>query len=295
MRLFCFYICGMVDIQQVYEILRDLCNKDQRGFVTQNEFNNFASATQTKIYNEIFSEVLKANKLRRQQVDGKGPLSLMRQKQEDLAYYFAEYDLLGVDEALDPAYYETQENEDGAIVQLNAGTQVRFLKPRDLRYVINIHLGELDVVGASATPCEIVRDPQKYRRVLNSRLSHPSLEFPIAFISSATINIHPDVGGLRPVMTYYRQARSKYTIPQIIDIETETTVDAGALDVGSQPIIVAQENNNGVNIVNHQNTRNFDLPEHYLPEVVMEMAHMIGVNVRDSSLINYGLKLSAEE
>lgn len=294
MRLFCFYICCMVDIQQVYEILRDLCNKDQRGFVTQNEFNNFASAAQTKIYNEIFSEVLQANKLRRQQVDGKGAFSLMRQKQEDLAYYFAEFDLLGIDEALDPTYYDTQENEDGALVQVNAGTQVRYLKPRDLRYVINIHLGELDSLGASATPCEIVRDPQKYRRVLNSRLSHPSLEFPIAFISDATINIHPDVGGLRPVMTYYRQARSRYSIAQLYN-EEGTAVDAGAVDVGSQPIIIAQENNLGVNIVNHQNTRNFDLPEHYLPEVVMEMAHMIGINVRDTSLVQYGLKLSTEQ
>lgn len=284
----------MVDIQQVYEILRDLCNKDQRGFVTQNEFNNFASAAQTKIYNEIFSEVLQANKLRRQQVDGKGALSLMRQKQEDLAYYFAEFDLLGLDEALDPAYYETQQNEDGALVQINTGTQVRFLKPRDLRYVINIHLGELDSAGASATPCEIVRDPQKYRRVLNSRLSHPSREFPIAFIADATINIHPDVGGLRTVMTYYRQARSRYTIAQLYAADG-TTVDAGAVDIGSQPIIVAQENNLGVNIVNHQNTRNFDLPEHYLPEVVMEMAHMIGINVRDTSLVQYGLKLSTEQ
>lgn len=294
MRPFCFYICCMVDIQQVYEILRDLCNKDQRGFVTQNEFNNFASAAQTKIYNEIFNEVLQANKLRRQQVDGKGAFSLMRQKQEDLAYYFAEFDLLGIGEALDPDYYETQENEDGALIQVNTGTQIRYLKPRDLRYVINIHLGELDSLGASATPCEIVRDPQKYRRVLNSRLSHPSSEFPVAFISDTTINIHPNVGGLRAVMTYYRQARSRYSIAQLYN-GAGTAVDAGAVDVGSQPIIIAQENNLGVNIVNHQNTRNFDLPEHYLPEVVMEMAHMIGINVRDTSLVQYGLKLSTEQ
>jgi hypothetical protein len=289
----------MVDIQQVYEILRDLCNKDQRGFVTQNEFNNFASAAQTKIYNEIFREVIQGNKLRRQQVDGKGPTSMVRQKQEDLAYYFAEFDLLGVDEALDPTYYATQENQDGALVQLNEATQMRWIKPRDLRYVIGIHLGELDSAGQSATPCEIIRDPQKYRRVLNSRLSHPSVDFPIAFIGDATINIHPNVAGLRPVMTYYRQARSRYTLPQLIsigDVEVaDVAVDAGAVDIGSQPIIVSQNNANGISVVFHENTRNFDLPEHYMPEVIMEMAHMIGVNVRDNVLMQYGLKLSTEQ
>jgi len=282
----------MVDIQQVYEILRDLCNKDQRGFVTQNEFNNFASAAQTKIYNEIFSEVLQAGKLRRQQVDGKGPMSLMRQKQEDLSYYFAEYDLLLEEELLDPTYYATQENEDGAVVQLQAGTQTRYQKPRDLRYVINIHLGELDDYGASAVPCEVLRDAQKYRRVLNSKLSHPSLEFPLAFIGDNFIHVSPS-NNLRAVMTYYRQARSRFTLDQFVTVETAAM--AGDVDINAMPAIVATENANGVSIVNHQNTRNFDLPEHYMPEIIMEMAHMIGINVRDTSLVQYGLKLSTEQ
>lgn len=282
----------MVDIQQVYEILRDLCNKDQRGFVTQNEFNNFASAAQTKIYNEIFSEVLQANKLRRQQVDGKGPTSLMRQKQEDLSYYFAEYDLLLEEETVDPSYYATQENEDGAIAQLQTGTQTRYRKPRDLRYVINIHLGELDDYGASAVPCEILRDAQKYRRVLNSKLSHPSLQFPLAFIGDGFIHVSPS-NNLRAVMTYYRQARSRYTTPQLS--ANLLVADSGDVDVNAMPAIVAVENANGVGIVNHENTRNFDLPEHYMPEVIMEMAHMIGINVRDNSLVQYGLKLSTEQ
>ena len=292
MRLFCFYICFMVDIQQVYEILRDLCNKDQRGFVTQNEFNNFASAAQTKIYNEIFSEVLQAGKLRRQQVDGKGPMSLMRQKQEDLSYYFAEYDLLLEEELFDPTYYAIQENESGAVVQLQTGTQTRYQKPRDLRYVINIHLGELDDYGASAVPCEVLRDAQKYRRVLNSKLSHPSLEFPLAFIGDKFIHVSPS-NNLRAVMTYYRQARSRFTIDQLVSIENAAM--AGDVDINAMPAIVATENANGVSIVNHQNTRNFDLPEHYMPEIIMEMAHMIGINVRDTSLVQYGLKLSTEQ
>lgn len=293
MRLFCFYICGMVDITQVYEILRDLSNKDQRGFVTQNEFNNFAAAAQTKIYNEIFSEVLQANKLRRQQVDGKGAQSLLRQKQEDLAYYISEYDLFAPEET-DANYYETQANEDSAEVQDQVGTQTQFVKPNDVRYIIAIYAGELDAVGQSAIPCEIIRDASKYRRVLNSRLSQPTAAFPTAFIGDRTIRISPATG-LRATMTYYRQARSRYTGTQVSDVFNEIIVDGGTLDVSSMPILVGTENNNGVNIINHQNTRNFDLPEHYLPEVVMEMAHMIGMNVRDTNLIQYGMKLSSEQ
>ena len=94
-------------------------------------------------------------------------------------------------------------------------------------------------------------------------------------------------------MTYYRQARSRFTIDQLVSIENAAM--AGDVDVNAMPAIVATENANGVSIVNHQNTRNFDLPEHYMPEIIMEMAHMIGINVRDTSLVQYGLKLSTEQ
>ena len=292
MRSFCFYICFMVDITQVYEILRDLSNKDQRGFVTQNEFNNFASAAQTKISNEIFSEVLQAGKLRRQQVDGKGAMSLMRQKQEDLSYYFAEYDLLEVGEGLDD-YLLTQQNEDGAEIEVNAATQDRYEKPRDLKYVIGIFLGETDAAGATAPPCEIIRDAQKYRRVLNSKLSHPTLSFPVAYIQDREIRISP-AGGLRPVMTYYRQPRARYAAQQVVDA-AGTVAAVGDLDVAGVPSIQVFENALGVQITDTLNTRNFDLPEHYLSEVVVEMAHMIGMNVRDTALMRYGLKLATEQ
>lgn len=283
----------MVDITQVYEILRDLSNKDQRGFVTQNEFNNFAAATQSKIYNEIFSEVLQAGKLRRQQVDGKGATSLMRQKQEDLAYYLAEFDLIGVGET-ENEYAESQLNEDGADIQVQAAVQERWYKPRDLRYVIGIHLGELDTAGESATPCEVVRDAATFRRTLNSKLSHPSLEFPVALIGDREIRIMP-TSSLRPVMTYYRQARGRYAASQLTDPVADTVAQVGDLDPSGVPIIQVFENGLGVQVTDTLNTRNFDLPEHYLPEVVMEMAHMIGMNVRDTNLMQYGLKLATEQ
>ena len=31
----------------------------------------------------------------------------------------------------------------------------------------------------------------------------------------------------------------------------------------------------------------FELPEHYIPELVEEMARLIGVNLRDASIYNY--------
>ena len=61
------------------------------------------------------------------------------------------------------------------------------------------------------------------------------------------------------------------------------------------PTLMATEGVNGVNIIDHLNTRNFDLPEHYMDEVIMEMAHLIGMNVRDTALMQYGLKMSNEQ
>jgi len=55
----------MVSVIQVYEAVRDLCNKDQKGFITPAVFNRFASLAQQNIFNEMFNELKIATKLRR--------------------------------------------------------------------------------------------------------------------------------------------------------------------------------------------------------------------------------------
>ncbi len=44
----------MASVNRVYSALKDLVNKDQRGFVTPAVFNNFAQVAQMNIYNDMF-------------------------------------------------------------------------------------------------------------------------------------------------------------------------------------------------------------------------------------------------
>ena len=47
----------MIRIGVVYNTVRDLCNKDQKGFVTPAVFNTLAEVAQMNIYNEMFNEL----------------------------------------------------------------------------------------------------------------------------------------------------------------------------------------------------------------------------------------------
>jgi hypothetical protein len=44
----------MASVQAVYNTLKDVVNKEQRGFVTPAMFNNFAQVAQLNVYNKLF-------------------------------------------------------------------------------------------------------------------------------------------------------------------------------------------------------------------------------------------------
>jgi Fe2+ or Zn2+ uptake regulation protein len=48
-------------------------------------------------------------------------------------------------------------------------------------------------------------------------------------------------------------------------------------------------------IVDPDNSKNFDLPEHYINELVSEIVKMIGVRLRDTTLTSYGLQQTQAE
>jgi hypothetical protein len=59
----------MVSVIQVYNALKDLVNKEQKGFITPQVFNSFAPVAQMNIYNELFAELVNAKRLSRQGFD----------------------------------------------------------------------------------------------------------------------------------------------------------------------------------------------------------------------------------
>ena len=77
----------MASVQQVYNTLKDLTNKEQKGFITPQVFNSLAAVAQMNVYNEFFTELVEAQKLSRQGFELGRDKSVRKQKQEDLSYF----------------------------------------------------------------------------------------------------------------------------------------------------------------------------------------------------------------
>ena len=253
----------MVKVGVVYSIVRDLCNKDQKGFVTPAVFNTLAEAAQLNVYNEMFNELKVATRLRRSGSDAGRDKSAYKMVEEDLAYFIASR-VLDVAEEEEPI--TVTDPETGLDVDVPVEERARVKKPDNLSRIISMHLFETN------TSLEILHDIEKAKRVLNSNLSAPTDEFPVAMVfgrfSGATdetgqyIEIYPNTISEDVVMNYYR--------------------------VPVAPFYAVTEISDGFVIEDLNNSIDFELPDHYLTEVVGEIARMIGVRLRDDVLMQYG-------
>lgn len=162
----------MILVQSVYEAVKNLANKDQKGFITPAQFNSFAKIAQLNIYYELFREFVEGKKLRRSNVDGHGAFSLVERSKNDLAVFAEKKDL--------------SKSRDG------------FSKPDD--YVMFINCA---VKNAAKTPVHILTDESKINHLLNSTLSAPSSTFPVAIMSD-TIEVFPTTI-TKVTLRYYRE------------------------------------------------------------------------------------------
>lgn len=165
------YICFMqaARVNRVYEAVKDLMNKEQKGFVTGRVFNSFAQIAQLNVFHELFDDVITAKKLRAQGVDGSDGTSTYNEAIENLAFY------------------KTEKNvSNGAL-------------PADMYKLIGIRK-----TGSSTqrTPFEIVRNNNDAAHILGSNLSTPTEAFPLAVVTN-TVELFP-TSISKAVMTYYR-------------------------------------------------------------------------------------------
>ena len=252
----------MVKVAVVYNIVRDLCNKDQKGFVTPAVFNTLARAAQMNVYNEMFNELKIATRLRNSGGDAGRDKSAYKMVEEDLSYFITSKALAVSGEEADVPAVDANgqfifEGDEQVMETVEEVAQVD--KPADLSRIISMNVFETN------TSVEIIYDSEKAKRVLNSNLSAPSEEFPIALIDGSNIEIFPQTISSDINIKYYRYpVEPKYV----------------ALSIGGATGFVVED------VVN---CRNFELPDHYLTELVGEIARMIGVRLRDDVLMQYGV------
>lgn len=266
----------MISVIDVYRTLVDYCNKDQKGFVTPEVFNSFASLAQKKIYNSFFSAVATAKGVRLNQTDGSREFSTNKFIKEDLSRYIKKVRLLSESVGSQYGYDSPSDGPAPGNDFFGIMSSSRFKKPKDLGRIISVS-------NQYKNLAELVYNDDDINNILRSNLSRPSHNFPVALIGRH-IELFPQdatntggyYGGGEEIITlsYYRQPRSGYVMGY-------GEYASGDVDESSEPGYV--EKGNAPDPIN---CRDFDLPEHYKNELVETIAAYIGIRLRDPILQN---------
>lgn len=242
----------MASVNVVYNALKDLANKDERGFVTPAVFNSFASVAQANIFNSIFQELVVAKNLKVRGIDVQRHLSKLKQLEEDLSVF---------------SKTETLSQVNGV-----------FAKPDDLSRVISLRTFGSFVFGqTTSTPIDIIYDEEKLEYILQSELSVPTDTHPVAFLSNVIEVFPTSVKKLK--LRYYKQPEG---------VSPTTGARVAIAPRFSYTVVSGKE------VYSAANSVDFELPDHYIPKLIMELGKMIGINLRDEAVMAYGASQQAQ-
>tara|TARA_R100001509_G_scaffold160265_1_gene127798 strand:- start:2695 stop:3426 length:732 start_codon:yes stop_codon:yes gene_type:complete len=178
----------MASVERVYKALKDLVNKDQRGFITPSVFNQFAGIAQMNVYNRLFDRMTRASRM------GQRPAS-SKESMEDLSTFAKKVTLTLTNGAVD--------------------------KPADFARAVTINTITNVILGVSESNLvQIVYNTDHIDRIINSDIMAPSDNAPVALISN-NIEVFPNVNTniTKIVMRYYK-------IPQGVNPTTQAKTTA---------------------------------------------------------------------
>jgi len=180
----------MVSVQSVYETVKNLVNKDQKGFVSPEVFNSFGKIAQLNIYKEMFEDMSMGRKLRRQNVDGPTHNSFITRAKTDLSPLATT-----------------------VTIQKDPATGV-FDKPLDFSVIISCNLP--GIRGSAKTPVYLLHEEEKINHLLASNLSAPTSSNPVALVSD-DLEIFP-TSVSRVDLTYYRTPRTPVYMTNSVNV-----------------------------------------------------------------------------
>lgn len=240
----------MASIQRVYDAVKDVANKDQRGFVTPAIFNQFAGVAQMNVFNRLFDEMSMANRLRRGQIDGARQFARGKKVQEDLSAFVKK-----------------------ATLSLTSGVAD---KPSDFARAVSMTTVGKKILGVQKqAQVQLVFNEDHIDRILNSDLSAPSDSAPVALIANQ-IEVFPNVNtSISSVVFRY------YKLPQGL-VPTTGAKTTASPKYGYTSVVP------GVELYSAANSVDFELPEQYFADLVQEILVLVGVNLRDGDVVAYG-------
>jgi hypothetical protein len=241
----------MASVSAVYYGLKNLANKDQKGFITPLVFNEFANIAQINIFNGMLDEEMLISKYRKaRNIDAGRDKSRVKQIQEDLSSFTKTETL--------------------------SGSQGLYKKPDDFSRIISAKtFGQFMLGQSTSTTIDLIFDEEKAEYILQSDLSRPTESNPVAIISS-DIEVFPT--SIKKIQVKY------YKTPAGLDPIT-------GIRVASTPRF-GYSTVNGVEQFIPSQSVDFELPNHYIPKIIMEIGKMVGVSINEADLFQYG---TAEE
>lgn len=145
-----------------------------------------------------------------------------------------------------------------------------FDKPEDIsRIISSTTFGSILLGQSTRTPIEMCYDEDKIDRILRSDISSPTEDFPVALVSNSIEVFPQSINRIR--LKYYK-------IPQ-------STTQSGQPSTNNPTYGIAQVGD--IDIFNPSTSFDFELPNHYVSNLVIEIAELIGVNLRDTPVINF--------
>lgn len=262
---FFFYICIMVSVYRVYTALKNLANKEQKGFVTPEVFNSFAHMAQLNVFNEIMTETIDAKKMAKAGFDVGSVLSMKERKAEDVSYFYKK-------------------------VKSQASDQSSISKPADLYKIVYITFEDTNEsnnqdLDSDYGKCEILYNPFLFEELKISRLSAPTDQYKVALVGGEKIEFWPADTSEEYWLHYYSTPGSY-----------QTAVTGTKTRVPLPPVYTAVSSGiSNVEMFNQFSSRDFDLPASYESEVTNEIAKMIGLNLRDQDIQQYAQEKTASE
>lgn len=153
-----------------------------------------------------------------------------------------------------------------------------YARPDDFARLISISTsGDLLLGQTTRTTVEICYDEEKIERILGSTLNAPTESFPVALVTG-DIEVFPE--SIQKIKLRY------YKIPQSFEADGTTR--------SADPPTYAITAGSNVDQNDPNNNRDFELPEHYTMDLVIELASLIGVNLRDGDVVTYAEKEQLE-
>jgi len=240
-------------IDEVYRLVQAFANKEQRGFITPSDFNLLAKQAELELYNKRLSIVMEKSQ----------PKKAAGYYHESLSPTLAKQDISHF------LQISTKALTNNAQPYLGAAKTIQ------TDYIESIFINNDEEHSISTNiPVEIV-DNVNINQILRSSLVKPSIEYPIALLSSN----YPESGINKSISIFPETVTSCV----IYHYSYDNTPEWGYVTISGKPVY------------DHSNSTQFVLSRRCHGELVIKILEYLGVSIREAEVVQYAQNKEATQ